>query len=305
MVPGAIGVLNKVGVELAYNPERGPRPVFPIRNIPPKECASPPATRSSGPPKCCSRCAVPAPIRKPERRTSPACGAARPTVIGFGEALTAIECARALAAHGVTFLSMELMPRITRAQSMDALSSMATIAGYKAVLLAADALPRMFPMMMTAAGTITPARVFDHRRRCRRSAGHRHRAAARRRGQRLRRPARREGTDREPGAKFVVLDVRQPARKDKGGYAKATGRRVLSQAARADAAACIARAGRRHHHRGRPGQEGAYPDHAGNGPRAWRRIGHRRYRGRARRQLRAHPPRRNRRRSNGVTIWAR
>lgn len=56
--------------------------------------------------------------------------------------------------------AMELMPRITRAQSMDVLSSMATIAGYKAVLLAADHLPQMFPMMMTAAGTLTPARVF-------------------------------------------------------------------------------------------------------------------------------------------------
>jgi H+-translocating NAD(P) transhydrogenase subunit alpha len=55
---------------------------------------------------------------------------------------------------------MELMPRITRAQSMDALSSMATIAGYKAVLMAADTLPRMFPMLMTAAGTVAPARVL-------------------------------------------------------------------------------------------------------------------------------------------------
>jgi NAD(P) transhydrogenase subunit alpha len=55
---------------------------------------------------------------------------------------------------------MELMPRITRAQSMDVLSSMATVAGYKAVLLAADMLPRLFPMMSTAAGTITPARIF-------------------------------------------------------------------------------------------------------------------------------------------------
>ena len=55
---------------------------------------------------------------------------------------------------------MELMPRITRAQSMDALSSMATIAGYKAVLIAADTLPRMFPMLMTAAGTVAPARVL-------------------------------------------------------------------------------------------------------------------------------------------------
>ena len=66
----------------------------------------------------------------------------------------------AVAERGVTCFALELLPRITRAQSMDVLSSMATISGYKAVLLAASALPRMFPMMMTAAGTITPARVF-------------------------------------------------------------------------------------------------------------------------------------------------
>src|SRR6185436_11978205 len=82
------------------------------------------------------------------------------TVIGFGEPLTAGEAARALADRGVTFLAMELMPRITRAQSMDALSSMATVAGYKAVLIAADSSPRMFPMLMTAAGTVSPARVL-------------------------------------------------------------------------------------------------------------------------------------------------
>jgi proton-translocating NAD(P)+ transhydrogenase subunit alpha len=82
------------------------------------------------------------------------------TVIGFGEPLTAIDAARKLAERGVAFLAMELMPRITRAQSMDALSSMATIAGYKAVLIAADTLPRMFPMLMTAAGTVAPAKVL-------------------------------------------------------------------------------------------------------------------------------------------------
>ncbi len=65
-----------------------------------------------------------------------------------------------IAAQKATIFAMELMPRITRAQSMDVLSSMATIAGYKAVLLAANSLPQMFPMMMTAAGTLTPARVF-------------------------------------------------------------------------------------------------------------------------------------------------
>lgn len=65
-----------------------------------------------------------------------------------------------LGERGMTLLSMELMPRITRAQSMDALSSMASIAGYKAVLMAADRAPTMFPMMMTAAGTLKPTKVF-------------------------------------------------------------------------------------------------------------------------------------------------
>ena len=82
------------------------------------------------------------------------------TVIGFLRPFGSSESAQQLAATGVTSFSVELMPRITRAQSMDALSSMATICGYKAVLLAADRLPRMFPMLTTAAGTITPARVF-------------------------------------------------------------------------------------------------------------------------------------------------
>ena len=82
------------------------------------------------------------------------------TIIGFGEPLSAATEYEELAERGVTSFAMELIPRITRAQSMDVLSSMATIAGYKAVILAADTLPRLFPMLMTAAGTITPARAF-------------------------------------------------------------------------------------------------------------------------------------------------
>jgi NAD(P) transhydrogenase subunit alpha len=62
--------------------------------------------------------------------------------------------------HGLTTFAMELVPRITRAQAMDALSSMATVAGYKAVLLGANRIPRMFPLLMTAAGTVPPARVL-------------------------------------------------------------------------------------------------------------------------------------------------
>ncbi len=81
-------------------------------------------------------------------------------LIGFLRPLGSIETIREIAERGVTSFSVELMPRTTRAQSMDALSSMATISGYKAVIVAADLLPRLFPMMTTAAGTITPARVL-------------------------------------------------------------------------------------------------------------------------------------------------
>jgi NAD(P) transhydrogenase subunit alpha len=84
----------------------------------------------------------------------------RHTLIGFCDPLGDPQVSQELARQGVRLYSMELVPRTTRAQSMDALSSMASIAGYKAVLLAANALPRLFPMMTTAAGTITPARVF-------------------------------------------------------------------------------------------------------------------------------------------------
>lgn len=84
----------------------------------------------------------------------------RHTVIGFCDPLSLPAEAQTVARRGAALLSMELMPRITRAQSMDALSSMATIAGYKAVLLAAASLPRMFPLLMTAAGTIPAAKVF-------------------------------------------------------------------------------------------------------------------------------------------------
>jgi H+-translocating NAD(P) transhydrogenase subunit alpha len=81
-------------------------------------------------------------------------------LIGFLRPLGAMKTSQEIAARGVTSFSVELMPRTTRAQSMDALSSMATICGYKAVLIAADTLPRMFPMLTTAAGTIAPARVL-------------------------------------------------------------------------------------------------------------------------------------------------
>ncbi len=81
-------------------------------------------------------------------------------VIGMADPLSDPQLAARYAEAGATLFSMELVPRITRAQSMDVLSSMASIAGYKAVLIAASTLPRMFPMMSTAAGTVAPARVL-------------------------------------------------------------------------------------------------------------------------------------------------
>ena len=81
-------------------------------------------------------------------------------LIGFLRPLAGVQTLQKLAATGVASFAVELLPRTTRAQSMDALSSMGTICGYKAVLLCADASPRIFPMLTTAAGTITPARVF-------------------------------------------------------------------------------------------------------------------------------------------------
>jgi H+-translocating NAD(P) transhydrogenase subunit alpha len=142
-------------------------------------------------------------------------------VIGFGEPLTSIDAARDLAERGVSFLSMELMPRITRAQSMDALSSMATIAGYKAALMAADSLPRMFPMLMTAAGTVAPAHVLVLGAGV---AGLQAIATARRLGAVVSgydiRAAVREQIE-SIGARFVVLDVGEASAEDKGGYAKA------------------------------------------------------------------------------------
>jgi NAD(P) transhydrogenase subunit alpha len=142
-------------------------------------------------------------------------------VIGFGEPLTAAEEASELARAGVSFFAMELMPRITRAQSMDALSSMATISGYRSVLLAAEALPKIFPMLMTAAGTITAARVLILGAGV---AGLQAIATARRLGAVVSaydvRSAVKEQIE-SLGAKFVVLNLEAGVAEGQGGYAKA------------------------------------------------------------------------------------
>jgi NAD(P) transhydrogenase subunit alpha len=81
-------------------------------------------------------------------------------VIGMMDPLASPQAAQAVAATGASAIALELVPRISRAQSMDVLSSMATLAGYKAVLIGASVSPRIFPMLMTAAGTLQPARVL-------------------------------------------------------------------------------------------------------------------------------------------------
>ena len=142
-------------------------------------------------------------------------------VLVFAEPLEAYDRIEEMAAVGARLLAVELMPRTTRAQSMDALSSMATIAGYKAVQLAAAELPRMFPLMMTAAGTVRPARVLVIGAGV---AGLQALATAKRLGAVVMgydvRPAVREQVE-SLGAEFVELDLEAADAEGAGGYAKA------------------------------------------------------------------------------------
>ncbi len=142
-------------------------------------------------------------------------------IIGMAEALSNPHALRDLNSRKVMAFAMELMPRITRAQSMDVLSSMGTIAGYKAVLMAANALPKMFPMLMTAAGTVAPAKVLIIGAGV---AGLQAISMARRLGASVEaydlRPAVKEQV-LSLGAKFVDLPLETGDSEDKGGYAKA------------------------------------------------------------------------------------
>lgn len=141
-------------------------------------------------------------------------------VIGLIDALTNKEAVQALGSANVKSFALELVPRITRAQSMDVLSSQANLAGYKAALMAADSMPRIFPMMMTAAGTITPARVLVIGAGV---AGLQAIATCNRLGAIVSaydiRPAVKEQVE-SLGAKFVELELETGEAEDKGGYAK-------------------------------------------------------------------------------------
>jgi NAD(P) transhydrogenase subunit alpha len=144
-------------------------------------------------------------------------------LIGLADPTADPAVAQAVAATGAALFALELIPRISRAQGMDVLSSMATLAGYKAVLLAADHLPKMFPMLMTAAGTVAPARVFVVGVGV---AGLMAIAQARRLGAVVEaydvRPAVREQVQ-SLGAKFVEMELDAGDAEDQGGYAKALG----------------------------------------------------------------------------------
>lgn len=150
-------------------------------------------------------------------------------VIGFLRPLDEPEALKPVMEQGLTAFSVELIPRTTRAQAMDALSSMATIVGYKAVLLAADRVPRMFPMLTTAAGTVPPAKVLVLGAGV---AGLQAIATARRLGAVV------EGFDiraaageavRSLGAKFLELDLAGLQTEDAGGYAKEVTEEVMQR----------------------------------------------------------------------------
>ena len=142
-------------------------------------------------------------------------------LIGFLRPTGSLETVQEIAASGVNAFAVELIPRITRAQSMDALSSMATICGYKAVLLAADTLPKLFPMLTTAAGTISPARALVVGAGV---AGLQAIATARRLGAVASaydlRPAAKEQVQ-SLGGRFVELPIEAEDAEDSRGYARA------------------------------------------------------------------------------------
>jgi len=159
LVPGMLPGLAKAGLDVLLESNAGQAAGFPDAQYTSKGAVL--ASRS----EVFAQADVILQVRAPG--ANPATGSAdlaalrkEQVVIGMCEPLTSHAVTKQLASAGVTAFAMELMPRITRAQSMDSLSSMATVTGYKAVLLAAMTLPRMFPMLMTAAGTITPAKVL-------------------------------------------------------------------------------------------------------------------------------------------------
>ena len=213
LIPAAAAALRKSGLDVVVEQEAGTEAGFPSSAYEAAGAAVAPRREVF----------ASADILLQVRSTPPETTSLRrgQVTIGFADPLGSPEAIRAMASAGVTAFSMELMPRITRAQSMDALSSMATIAGYKGALLAANHLPRMFPMLMTAAGTLTAARVFIVGAGV---AGLQAIASSRRLGAKVEaydvRPAVKEQVQ-SLGARFVEMALETGDSEDKGGYAKA------------------------------------------------------------------------------------
>ena len=235
LVPASVAALTKIGCKVQLEAAAGAAAGFPDSAY---RCArrrdrfrSPAIVRN------CRRCGC----RSVALGANPAAGRADLELVHEGLAIVGTcdplgnpPAVKELADRGVTLFAMELIPRITRAQSMDVLSSMATIAGYKAVLLAANHLPKMFPMMMTAAGTLTPAKVFVIGAGV---AGLQAIASSRRLGAVVQaydvRPAVKEQIE-SLGAKFVEMPLEAGEAEGSRRLREANGRRLLPQTARAD-----------------------------------------------------------------------
>src|SRR6266566_3048198 len=212
LVPASVSVLKKAGLEVLIEEGAGREAGFPDDTY-----------KEKGAKLIATRAAVfaAADVILQVRLTDPSPLREGQIVIGMADPLGAPQGVGVLAAKGVTAFALELIPRITRAQSMDVLSSMATVSGYKAVLLAANTLPRMFPLLTTAAGTVAPAHVFIVGVGV---AGLQAISTARRLGAIVEaydvRPAVKEQVQ-SVGAKFVELPLETGQSEDKGGYAKA------------------------------------------------------------------------------------
>jgi NAD(P) transhydrogenase subunit alpha len=221
VVPGSVPALKKLGLDVLIERGAGVEAGFPDAEYE-KQGAAVVGSRQELAGKAELLLQVRTPGANPEHgRVEAEMLRQGQVVVGLADPLGTPDAAAVLAAQGVIIFSLELVPRITRAQSMDVLSSQATVAGYKAVLVGAAAMPRMCPMMMTAAGTIAPARVFVVGAGV---AGLQAIASARRLGAKVEaydvRPAVKEQIN-SLGAKFVELPLETGAAEDKGGYAKA------------------------------------------------------------------------------------
>ncbi len=220
LVPGAVPALTKAGLEVVVEAGAGDAAGFPDAEFVDKGAAVAGRGDVFGAADILLQVRGPGAAGESGRADL---AAMRPgqTIVGLQDPLSEPEAVRAMAEAGVNAFALELVPRITRAQSMDVLSSMATVAGYHAVLEAARHMPRMFPMLMTAAGTIAPVRLFVVGVGV---AGLQAIAIAKRLGAIVEaydvRPAVREQV-LSVGAKFVEFELETSDAEDAGGYAKA------------------------------------------------------------------------------------